>query len=470
MRARRGNPSLGDWSGNPAFDERDELDILRLVLITCFMAMLSEALRPQFHFTAPKGWLNDPNGLVYENGKYHLFYQHNPQGTNWGNMTWGHAISRDLIHWSHLPNAIEPDSLGTIFSGSAVIDFENTSGFGAAGKPPMVCIYTAAGGTNEASKGQPFTQCLAWSLDGQSVNKYIGNPVVPHVAGENRDPKVFWFAPDRRWIMALYLKDDHYAILGSKNLKEWTRLSEIALPGTSECPDLFPLPLDGDGKRMKWIFWGANGNYFVGDFDGTTFHPTTPILHSHHGNTGYAAQTYSNAPKGRRIQISWFRDSNFPNCDWNQQMGLPNALSLRTTSDGPKLCFWPVDEIKKIRSKNVEAKDSYFPVPSRLIDMEGSWDVSGSEPLSLDVNGLDVKFDPLTSTLSVAGQTAVVNVPAKRLSLRIVADRTSLEIYAQHGELLMNVFSLPQFGQAGGVRVPPLAKRGSAIQVFELRP
>ena len=164
--------------------------------------MYNEKFRPQFHFTARQNWLNDPNGLVHYDGTYHLFFQHNPAGLEWGNMTWGHAVSRDIVRWKQVENALEPDRLGTMFSGSAVVDWENTSGFQTGPDKPIVLIYTAAGGTSPESEGQPFTQCLAYSSDGgQTWVKYAGNPVLGCIRDGNRDPKVIWHAPTRRWIM-----------------------------------------------------------------------------------------------------------------------------------------------------------------------------------------------------------------------------------------------------------------------------
>ena len=199
-----------------------------------------ESGRPQLHFTARTGWLNDPNGLVYFGGEYHLFFQHNPTGNNWGNMTWGHAVSTDLVTWRHLDNAISPDHLGTIYSGSAVIDHDNTAGFQTGAEAPIVAIYTAAGGSSPESDGQPFTQCLAYSNDrGRSWTKYARNPVLPHVVGENRDPKVIWYAPGQFWVMALFLDGESFALFTSPNLKRWTRTQTLAVPNSGECPDSF---------------------------------------------------------------------------------------------------------------------------------------------------------------------------------------------------------------------------------------
>jgi fructan beta-fructosidase len=182
-----------------------------------------ETYRPQFHFTAKKNWLNDPNGLVFADGEYHLFFQHNPGGIQWGDMHWGHAVSRDLFHWKELPIALSPDKLGTNFSGSADIDFANTTGFGKDSHPPMVAMYTAA--------GKPFTQCLAYSNDrGRTWMQYSGNPVLKHIKGENRDPRIFWHKPSLQWIMALYLDGDEFGIFGSPNLKEWKEFERM--PGT----------------------------------------------------------------------------------------------------------------------------------------------------------------------------------------------------------------------------------------------
>jgi fructan beta-fructosidase len=241
-----------------------------------------ELYRPQFHFTPAQNWMNDPNGLVYYKGEYHLFFQYNPVGTTWGEISWGHAVSRDLVHWRELPVAIPADEQNFIFSGSAVVDRNNTSGFGTRENPPLVAIYTAA-----ARVCCRQAQALAYSLDrGRTWTKYAGNPVLDIGSGEFRDPKVFWYAPDRRWIMAVVLATEHkVSFYGSTNLKEWTHLSDFgpanAVGGVWEVPDLFPLAVDGDRTNVKWVLvvnlnpggiaGGSAGQYFIGDFDGTTF-------------------------------------------------------------------------------------------------------------------------------------------------------------------------------------------------------
>ncbi|HEY3782999.1 MAG TPA: glycoside hydrolase family 32 protein [Fimbriimonadaceae bacterium] len=417
------------------------------MLIPSVPTIQAETLRPQYHFTAPTGWLNDPNGLVFFKGQYHLFYQHNPFGTAWGNMTWGHAISEDLIHWKDLPNAIEPDNLGTIFSGSAVIDSNNVAGFG---KDAIVCFYTAAGGTNDASKGKPFTQCLAYSNDGIHFTKYAGNPIIPHVAGENRDPKVVWDEDHKEWLLALYLTGGTYTLFKSGDLKNWSRLEDVKFPGTDECPDFFPMPYAGS---HKWVFTGANGRYMVGSFDGTAFHAETPAKPTNWGNTGYAAQTYFNAPHGEQIQISWMQGSDFPGCSWNQQMAFPTQLKLIESKDGPELTLEPIRNIKKLRGWFVGFTDGEASVPSGLFDFSGEWTIPTSGTLEIKANGVAIHFDAATHKLTALGKDATLDPIDGKLQLRILADVTTVEIYAQGGRVWMPLFHLPKEGDFKGVRL-----------------
>ena len=262
--------------------------------------------RPQFHFTPTRNWTNDPNGCVYFDGEYHLFFQHNPEGVQWGNMTWGHAVSTDLVHWKEIAHAIRPDELGTIFSGSAAIDWKNTSGFQDGDIPPMVAAYTCAG--RHVEPPRPFTQAIAYSTDrGRTFTKHVGNPVIPSVTGgTDRDPKILWHEPTQKWVMVLYLTEGEKRLgfLTSMDLKTWTQVSEVA--GFHECPDLFELALDGDAMNTRWVLLGADAKYLIGHFDGVKFTTQSGKHLGDHGANFYASQTFNDVPPedGRRIQIA----------------------------------------------------------------------------------------------------------------------------------------------------------------------
>ncbi|HXA43923.1 MAG TPA: glycoside hydrolase family 32 protein [Candidatus Angelobacter sp.] len=272
----------------PRFWHRKPLIAATSISVLIFGQQLAEAgyydepFRPQFHFTPEKNWMNDPNGLVFYEGEYHLFYQYNPFGNKWGHMSWGHAVSPDLVHWKHLPIALAEENGIMIFSGSAVVDWNNTSGFGRGGNPPMIAIY--AGNYT----GKPLqNENIAYSNDrGRTWTKYTGNPVIDIGSKDFRDPKVFWYEPDKNWIMAVALSTDHkICFYSSFDLKHWQHLSDFgpagATGGVWECPDLFPLAVDGDPKHIKWVLTvnigsgapagGTGIQYFVGLFDGVQF-------------------------------------------------------------------------------------------------------------------------------------------------------------------------------------------------------
>ncbi|WP_334663335.1 GH32 C-terminal domain-containing protein [Streptomyces cyaneofuscatus] len=267
----------------------------------------TETYRPQFHYTPQKNWMNDPNGLVYYKGEYHLFYQYNPNGNSWGDMSWGHAVSTDLVHWKELPLALSHDDTEMVFSGSAVIDWNNTTGFGTKKNPPMVAIYTSY---DKATGTQ--AQSLAYSNDrGRTFTKYDGNPVIDIGSKEFRDPKVQWYAPTKSWLMTVSLSTEHKVqFYSSKNLKDWDLLSEFgptgATGGVWECPDLFPLAVDGNKKNIKWVLvvninpggiaGGSGAQYFIGDFDGTKF--TADDKGSYTPPTGTVLQDFENPDFG----------------------------------------------------------------------------------------------------------------------------------------------------------------------------
>ncbi|MFM7832294.1 MAG: glycoside hydrolase family 32 protein [Planctomycetaceae bacterium] len=310
--------------------------------------LYAEPLRGQFHFSPRRGWNNDPNGCVYFNGEYHLFFQHNPYGWSWGNMHWGHAVSRDLVHWEELGDVLQPDELGPMFSGSAVVDWKNTSGFGEGGRPPLVLIYTAA--------GSPTVQCLAYSTDGRKFVKYSGNPVLGQVTGGNRDPKVFWHAGTSQWVMVLYVEQAgvhtvHF--FTSANLREWHLASVTEGDGGGgrylfECPDLFELSVGGDAAQRRWVLLGANSEYGVGGFDGVRFAAEQQRLAGQRGRGFYAAQSFSDVPDGRRILIGWWQTET-RGMPFNQSMTVPLELGLRETMEGVRLTFAPVRELLSLR-------------------------------------------------------------------------------------------------------------------------
>ena len=302
--------------------------------------MYHERNRPQFHFTSRRGWLNDPNGCIWHDGLYHLYYQHNPFEREWENMTWGHATSPDLLHWTEQAPVLFPDTLGTMFSGSAVFDKDNTSGFGTKKNPPLVFAYTADRSDREV-------QCIAYSLDGgMTLHKYEGNPIIDShdkwQTHDTRDPRLFWWQGGW-WVLVLNERNGH-SIYTSTNLRDWTYQSHVN--GFWECPDLFPLPVDGNPNDVRWVMLGASNTYMIGSFDGKTF---TPESGKHRFSMGaiYAAQTFNNTPDGRRIQIGW-ANIEHRGMPFRGQMLLPTELTLHTTKDGIRLVSKPIAEVASL--------------------------------------------------------------------------------------------------------------------------
>lgn len=420
---------------------------------TASAPLYREKYRPQFHFTAKKGWHNDPNGLVFYQGEYHLFFQHNPFDIKWGNMTWGHAMSPNLVHWTQLANAIEPDRMGTIFSGSAVMDWENTAGFEKGLEKTLVAIYTAAGGTSPESKGQPFTQCIAYSNDrGRTWTKYSGNPVVPHIVASNRDPKVVWHAPTRQWIMTLFLDMNDYRFLASPNLKTWTKLHDITVPGCGECPDFFEIAVEGEPGVTKWVWTAANDKYLVGTFDGKRFIPEVMTQPGHYGQSYYAVQTYSDLPARRRVQMGWMDRSEYPGMPFNQQMSFPYELKLRRLASGLKLCALPVKEIELLHgtprtSEGLELKPGDNPLSSLSGEL---WDISAEiEPgsaaeVGFKVRGRTVSYKVKQRQLSAGDPGAAMSLQNGRVKIRILVDRTSIETFGNDGEVVIPDWFLPK--------------------------
>lgn len=438
-----------------------------------------ESLRGQFHFSSRRGWNNDPNGMVYFNGEYHLFYQHNPYGWAWGNMHWGHAVSRDLVHWQELGDKLMPDDMGPMFSGSAVVDWKNTSGLGKDGKPPLVLIYTAA--------GNPTVQAIASSSDGRTFTKYSGNPVLKQITGGNRDPKVFWHAPAKSWVMVLYveLAGKHTIhFLTSPNLREWKTASITeGIPGSNflfECPDFFELPIDGDAKNKKWVLLGANSEYAIGTFDGITFRPEHTKLPGHRGQGFYAAQSFSDIPTsdGRRILIGWFQTET-KGMPFNQSMTIPLELKLVSTSQGPRMTFTPVRELELLRTTSHDFGDitlttgSSNPlrnVKAELLEVRAEFMPEKDAEVVFTIRGATIAYDAGKQELVVNGQRTAAPLLGAKQRLTIYCDRTGLEVFAGDGMVYVPLPYQPKAEDlALSLETTGGAVKFNKLQVYELK-
>lgn len=424
-----------------------------------------EEFRPQFHFSSRRGWLNDPNGCIWHDGLYHLYYQHNPYEREWENMTWGHATSPDLLHWTEHAPVLHPDRLGTMFSGSAVFDSDNTSGFGTKENPPLVYAYTA-----DHSDRQ--TQCMAYSTDGgMTLKKYEGNPVVNSFekwqSPDTRDPRLFWYAPGKQWIMVLNERNGH-SIYTSPNLRQWQYQSHTY--GFWECPDLFELPVDGNPDNTRWVMYGASNTYMIGHFDGTAF---TPESGKHRFSSGaiYAAQTFSHTPDGRRIQIGW-ANIDHPGMPFRGEMLLPTELTLRTTKDGIRLVSRPITEVQSLLShlySKTEAQDerSVNAALKPFAQQDGlhlratlNLTYATSAGLRLDGHNI-VDYDLNRNTLN--GQFYSPQTPTSMsLTIDVYIDRTSVEVFVDDG---LYSYSMQRQGERG----KGLEFWGSDINVTDLR-
>ncbi len=403
--------------------------------------LYQEPLRGQFHFSARRGWNNDPNGCVFYKGEYHLFFQHNPYGWTWGNMHWGHAVSKDLVHWEELGDALLPDDMGPMYSGSAVVDWKNTSGFGKDGEAPLVLFYTAA--------GNPTVQGIAYSTDGRTFTKYRENPILNEITRGNRDPKVIWHEPTQRWVMVLYVEREakhsvHF--FTSPNLREWT-LASLAEGGEGsdrflyECPDFFSLPVDGDPGRKWWVLLGADSRYALGHFDGVKFSPEHERLPGHLGKGFYAAQSFSDVPDGRRVFIGWWRTET-KGMPFNQSMTVPLELRLRTTPDGPRMTFAPVRELESLRTRThrVDAmtlhpgdRNPLEAIRAELAEVRVEFEPGDAKEVVFQIRDLRIEYDGTRQELIVADHRVPAPLRDGRQHLIVYCDRTGAEVFASDG-------------------------------------
>jgi sucrose-6-phosphate hydrolase SacC (GH32 family) len=378
-----------------------------------------------------------------------------------------------MIHWEELGDVLAPDDLGPMFSGSAVVDWNNTSGFGKDGKPPLVLIYTAC--------GNPAVQCLAYSTDGRHFTKYAGNPVVKQITGGNRDPKVRWHTPTKQWVMVLYVelnKVHTIQFLSSPNLKDWTVMSQT--DNLFECPDFFELPVDGNAANKKWVLTAASSEYLIGTFDGKKFTPETSKLPGHRGQGFYAAQTFSDIPAkdGRRIQIGWYQTET-KGMPFNQSMTMPLELRLTATPEGPRMTWTPVKEMESLRAKshNLGAltlqPDSANPlagIKSELVELRAEFAPGDASEVILNVRGATIAYDVKKQELVVNGHRAPAPLRDGKQRLTIYCDRTGLEVFASDGLTYVPMPFQPKFDDLNiGIRVNGSGVKFNSLDVYELK-
>lgn len=450
--------------------------------------MYQEAFRPQYHFSPPSAWMNDPNGMVYFEGEYHLFYQYYPDSTVWGPMHWGHAVSTDLVSWEQLPVALYPDELGHIFSGSAVVDWSNTSGLGDGEQPPLIAIFTYHDMAAEQAGEEDFQyQGIAYSHDrGRSWIKYEGNPVLPNQGIRDfRDPKVMWYEPGQVWVMTLAVKD-HIEFYESPDLITWSKLSDFGMDagahgGVWECPDLFEL--ESDDGQSRWILLvsinpgGPNGGsatqYFVGDFDGVNFtndHPAETTLWLDYGTDNYAGVTWSDisVDDGRRLFIGWMSNWDYaqvtPTDRWRSAMTVSRELELVENDKGALIVTsWPVREYDAITLDILAISDTVIQTDYRarlghdLLDLSLAISMGESPDFKISFHNdqgdsLHLQFDQRQGTFgidrSASGATGFHPGFADRhiapyrpidneIRLRIMLDWSSVETFVDGGILTM---------------------------------
>lgn len=450
--------------------------------------------RPKYHFTSEKNWINDPNGLFYLNGEYHLYYQHNPFENKWGHMSWGHATSKDLISWTHLPVAIPEvetkDTTTWIFSGSAVIDKNNTSGFGTKSKPPIVAMFTA-----DQPKQRKESQFIAYSNDGGlTYSQYLGNPVIDLNKKDFRDPAVFWHDQSKQWVMTVAMVDERQVrIYGSKNLKDWTVLSDFGPAGYTrhgwECPSLLPLQVDGSSKT-KWVLLVSSGGehgplmqYFIGDFDGTTFKDDNDgkkVGVLNYGDAYYAAIAWRDAPQNKKILLGWLQNGGRETYPWKGQMSIPHDLSLKATENGIELIQEPSSVVTKslaryatekaLLTKNLSINNTRInlnkerPFTGNAYWLEAEFELGAATKVGFNIvenpdvtKNVIVGYDAVNQQIFLDCNTSETNVKSRRnqmqiapmkavggiVKLQILVDNSSLEVFGNGGEKVISTMIYP---------------------------
>lgn len=494
-------------------------------LALCCLAQQShpydEPYRPQYHFSPLRNWTNDPNGLVWFDGEYHLFYQYNPFGDRWGHMSWGHAVSRDLLHWQELPVALPEENGIMIFTGSTVVDERNSSGFCTGGKACMVAVYT---GHTPRSPGHAVlqTQNIAYSNDrGRTWTKYSGNPVLNLGLADFRDPHVFWSKAASRWVMVVALPNQHKVLFyRSTDLKQWERAGEFGPAGAAggqwECPTLTEVPVQGAARQTRWVLkiglnpgalqGGSGEQYFVGRFDGSTFtneNPPETTLWTDYGKDCYCALPFNGSPPGGPVLLGWMNNWQYagdvPTSPWRGQMTIPRRLQLQSTPQGLRLAQQPID-LQALRGDRVSwngtdptalnrslaalpRKDSSWELHAVIRSggaREVVWKILAGADKSTLV-GYNADRGEFFVDRTQSGNTGFQrNFPARTvvhwpvtgpLDFTILVDRSTVELFAQGGLVTMTNLVYPPAG-AGGIELSAAGGKPETIQVewWPLRP
>jgi fructan beta-fructosidase len=455
----------------------------------------TEKYRPQYHFSPEKNWMNDPNGMVFFNGEYHLFYQYHPHGTTWGPMHWGHAVSKDLVHWEHLPIGLAPDEHGMIFSGSAVVDWTDTSGF-FGGEAGLVAIFTHADTYPETNRPRQ-RQSLAYSKDqGRTWEKYDSNPVLKeeHIM-DFRDPKVFWHRETNRWVMVV-AAGQTIRMYTSKNLTSWEFTSEFgegqgSHQGVWECPDLFELTVDRDSNQKKWVLIvsigddpnlpeGSRTQYFIGEFDGQNFvndHSPETVLWMDHGRDNYAGVSWSDIPikDGRRMYIGWMSNWRYANVtptkEWRSAMTLPRVLDLQSTENGIRLVQNPIQELQSLRVDHTSIQNVVVKpgtnllenVKSNTFEIVAEFELNRATEFGFKVCkganeetiiGYDVENQMVFVDRSHSGEATFHTAFAgkheskllphnNKIRLHIFVDQSSVEVFGNQGQVVITDLIFP---------------------------
>ena len=388
--------------------------------------------RPSVHFTAERGWINDPNGLIFHEGKYHMFFQHNPCDISWGNMHWGHAVSDDLLHWAEYDVAMFPDERGTVFSGCAIEDTDGIFGIENGKSPTVLLYYTATG---------DYTQDIAYSNDNLKTIHKLGMAAVNRIEGENRDPKVVYCKELSAYLMALYLSEDKYALFTSCDLKKWDMIQTLRLDGDNECPDIFALDTE---KGRRWVIMGAHGRYNFGKFENGMFVPEQEARSLHYGKSAYAGQTFSGIKDGRVIRVDWDR--------WGikasvfcGQMSIPYCLKSVCDEDGFRLAASPVEELKSIYGPAKwyndlvigKGKKSTYDLERTAYDISFKIRKGFDTPLIITLFGCGITVDPTQGVIQVGDESAPLRLKGDT-DIRIISDKASIEIFADEGRVILS--------------------------------